>query len=71
MMEKPGYKTSEFYLTFLTVLLTLLGTSGLFVETGTVAKVIGWGVAALAAMGYTFVRGSVKKASTGVEEEPE
>jgi hypothetical protein len=65
MMEKPGYKTTEFWLTLVCVLLTMLAASGLFGEQTTIAKVVEVGIGVLAAMGYTFVRGSVKKSGNG------
>ncbi len=71
MEPKNGVKTSEFWLVLLTVLLTLLLSSGLVAEAGTVAKVVGWAVSALAAAGYTFSRSMVKKAAAEPIDEGE
>jgi len=59
---KPGWKTTEFWLTSLTVLASLLwGADLLDAEgVGTANKVFGFVVAALGAVGYTVSRGMAK-----------
>jgi len=61
-MSKPGYKTTEFWLSTAAMLLGTLFASGLLVEGSPVMKVAGLVATALGAVGYTVVRGSVKKA---------
>tara|TARA_Y100000593_G_scaffold95087_1_gene199426 strand:+ start:37199 stop:37408 length:210 start_codon:yes stop_codon:yes gene_type:complete len=60
---KPGWKTTEFWLTLGTVLASLLwGADVLDPDAGgTVNKVFGFVVAALGAVGYTVSRGLAKK----------
>lgn len=57
---KPGYKTTEFWLSAVTTLIGLLMTSGVIMPGSTWDKAIGLGMAALATMGYTASRGNVK-----------
>jgi hypothetical protein len=59
---KPGWKTTEFWLTSLTVLASLLwGADVVSPEAaGTANKVFGFVVAALGAVGYTVSRGLAK-----------
>ena len=58
---RPGWKTSEFWVTFVVATVSLMFTSGVVVEGSTTEKVVGYIVAALVALGYTGVRGSLKK----------
>lgn len=60
---KPGYKTTEFYLTLIATAFSMLYASGVVSPegTGTVAKGIALIVAALAAAGYSVSRGAAKK----------
>ena len=60
-MEKPGYKTSEFWLTFLAMLLSMLFAAGVFGEQSNAYRVLEVGAAVLAGLGYTVTRGVVKK----------
>jgi len=60
---KPGYKTSEWYLTVVTSLLSLLYASGLVIDGSTLAKVAAFLVAALATVGYQVSRTLVKAKS--------
>jgi len=53
---KPGYRTTEFWLTAVTVLIGLAYGTGLIHNGGTVDHVIGLGVAVLAKLGYTVSR---------------
>ena len=57
---KPGYKTSEFWLSTVTSLLSLLYASGLIVDGSTAGKIAAFAVAALSTVGYQVVRGKVK-----------
>jgi len=61
---KPGYKTTEFWLTAIAEIVGLLLASGAVsaVGEGTVPRIIGGVVAVLAALGYTVSR---SKAKTG------
>ena len=77
-MEKPrkqGYKTTEFWISFLALLVGTLIASGYIGEDGMAGKVLAFGASALTALGYTISRGIVKKAEAlsdaviGSEEE--
>jgi hypothetical protein len=59
-MIKPGYRTTEFWITVAVVFLSLLMTSGLIGDASPVAKIIGLIVDTAAAMGYTYSRGLAK-----------
>ena len=61
---KPGYKTSEFWLNFLVVIIGVLMASGLIADGGTVASIIGGGLSLLGSLGYTAGRVGVKKADS-------
>ena len=58
---KPGYKTTEFWLTAGATFVGLAIASGVIPETGIWPKVVGLVVAAFTAMGYTVSRGMAKK----------
>ena len=61
---KPGYLTTEFWLTAIAVLLGVLVTSGILEPLGTehwAVKVVALLISALAAMGYSHSRATVKK----------
>lgn len=60
MKEKAGYKTTEFYLSVLAMVLGSLMASGALVEGSVWAKIIGAGITVLAALGYTASRAKVK-----------
>ena len=63
MEAKPGFKTSEFWLTALAVIVGLLIASDVLVPLGEnhwAVKLVGLVSAALASMGYTAARGKVK-----------
>ena len=57
---KVGWKTSEFWLTLVAVLIGALAASGAIVETSMVGKIVGVAGSVLAAMGYTYSRSIVK-----------
>jgi hypothetical protein len=58
---KPGYKTTEFWMTAGATFVGLAIASGVIPETGVWPKVVGLVVAAFTAMGYTVSRGMAKK----------
>jgi hypothetical protein len=57
---KPGYKSTEWYLSLAAVLLGALTTSGLLADGTTAARIAGLAVTLLAALGYTWSRTQVK-----------
>ncbi len=62
--EKPGYRTSEFWLTLALVLIGTLMASGAFGEDHIVIKVAGMAMATLKALGYTAGRANVKRTAS-------
>jgi hypothetical protein len=60
---KPGVKTTEFWLTAIVTIAGLVVASGVFPSESPWVKVAGLVVSAGAALGYTAVRGGVKKAA--------
>ncbi len=58
---KPGYKTTEFWLTAGATFVGLAIASGIVPETGVWPKIVGLVVAAFTSMGYTVSRGMAKK----------
>lgn len=64
---KPGYKTTEFWLSLLATLLGFLLASGVMDSVGEeswVARLVGGLVAVLASLGYSASRAKVKTTST-------
>jgi hypothetical protein len=59
-MTKPGYKSTEFYLTLLAQLIGLLWASGLVSDGSQFDKVLGFAAMALSQLGYTVSRGMAK-----------
>lgn len=62
-MTKPGYKTTEFWLSMAAVLCGALMASGIFEGLGQdhwAVKVVGLATTVLGALGYTAARGIVK-----------
>ncbi len=57
---KPGWKTTEFALSTLAMLLGQIYASGVMSDGGTAAKIAGLAVSLLAALGYTVSRGIAK-----------
>ena len=57
---KPGYKTTEFWMTAGATFVGLAIASGIVPDTGMWPKVVGLVVAAFTAMGYTVSRTAVK-----------
>lgn len=65
---KPGIRTTEFWMTLAVILLGCLGPAGLLADLDdTWARLAGYGLAVLAAMGYTLQRVRLK---WGAEEPP-
>jgi 1,4-dihydroxy-2-naphthoate octaprenyltransferase len=60
--SKPGVKTTEFWLTALVTVAGLVVAAGIFPSDSPWVKVAGLVVSAGAALGYTAVRGGIKKA---------
>lgn len=61
---KPGFKTSEFWLSTAAFTLGAIMASGAFEEGGSVVKIIGLIMSALSALGYGVAR-SVTKVAAG------
>ena len=62
-MEKPGYKTTEFWLSLAAMLVGAIMASGVLQSEGTpdwFVQVVGIGAALLGGLGYTVGRGYVK-----------
>jgi len=59
---KPGFKTSEFWLTSITTLGGIVLASGAVAEGSATAQIVGGILAVLAQLGYTASRTQVKKA---------
>jgi hypothetical protein len=57
---KPGWKTSEFWLSTATMLLGQAYAAGMIGESGTAAKIAALACSMLAALGYTVSRGMAK-----------
>jgi len=63
-MKKPGYKTTEFWLSAGAMIIGLAYGSGLIAEAGTsgIEKSVAFVAAALAALGYSSSRATTKAA---------
>jgi hypothetical protein len=59
---KPGYKTTEFWLSFAAIIVGAVQASGFIPAEGPWNQVLGMIVSALVAMGYTGARIAIKKA---------
>lgn len=59
---KPGYKTTEYWLTIAAFLIGALIASGVLADGGQTFKIVSFIGAALSALGYTASRGFVKAA---------
>lgn len=60
-LTKPGYKTTEFWLTVGSSLLSFLYASGIIGEGTQTDKIVGFAVLALSTLGYNISRSIVKK----------
>jgi len=63
---KPGYKTTEFWLTLLVTVLGALMASGIFNEDSPILKLVGVCLAALSQLGYSVGRIKVKNVSSKI-----
>jgi hypothetical protein len=61
MTEKPGWKTSEFWLTMAATLVGIFVLSGVLPTDHIVMKVAALAMQALAAVGYSYSRGLAKQ----------
>lgn len=59
-VHKPGFKTSEFWLTTAAMIVGSLIASGAIGETTQLGRAIAFIASALAAAGYSWSRGTVK-----------
>ena len=59
---KPGFKTTEFWLTTVAQIVGLLMTSGAFGDESVVMKALGVAAMVLSTLGYSVSRGMAKKA---------
>lgn len=59
---KPGYKTTEFWISLAAVIIGSVVASGIVPADSVWERIIGLAVSALAALGYTGARLSIKKA---------
>jgi hypothetical protein len=57
---KPGYKTTEFWLSAAVAVIGLLMSSGVIQTGSNLDKIIGIAASALAALGYSISRGNTK-----------
>jgi len=59
---KPGYKTTEFWLSAAAAIVGLVAASGVFPAEGEIGKIVGMAVVVLASLGYSSSRGQAKAA---------
>ncbi len=57
---KAGYKTTEFWMGVVAMLLTMVVASGALPEAGLVGKIVVGAVSVLASLGYSASRATVK-----------
>jgi len=60
--RKPGYRTSEFWLSLCALILGALIASGYVGDESTAGKVMAFAASAFTALGYNISRGMTKKA---------
>lgn len=63
---KPGYKTTEFYLSLAAALVGALLTSGLLADGSQAMRIAGMAAFALATLGYTVSRGAAKRGGSAL-----
>ncbi len=61
---KPGYKTTEFWLSVAASIVGLVAASGLFPAEGDIGKIVGMAVVALSSLGYSSSRAQAKAAES-------
>lgn len=59
---KPGWKTTEFWMSLAAMIIGALLASGAFADGSMVAKILGGAMAAMSGLGYTASRAKVKSA---------
>lgn len=59
-VPKPGYKTTEFWLSGIATVLGIVLASGAIQDGGMVAQIVGGVLSVLASLGYTAARAKVK-----------
>ena len=59
-MNKPGYQTTEFWMSTIAVICGIVMSSGAIHDGSTAERVIGGVMATLAALGYTAARAKTK-----------
>lgn len=64
-IDKPGYKTTEFWLSSAVVICGILMSSGVIAEGSQAAQIIGGIMTVLASLGYTGARAQAKNATLG------
>lgn len=67
--NKPGYKTTEFWMSLVAVLLGALFSSGAVVEGSSLASLLGIVTTVMASLGYTVSRSVVKTGQTKADVE--
>jgi len=60
-VKKPGYKSTEFYMSLIAVVIGAVASSGVLEGSDGLTKVVGLIMAALVALGYTGSRLTLKK----------
>jgi len=68
---KPGFKSTEFWLSAAAALVSLLMASGAFGDDSSFAKALGFASAALASLGYSASRAFTKSAEVKAAAEVE
>jgi hypothetical protein len=70
-LVKPGYKTTEFWLSVVASLISILYASGVISPDGasTVEQVVAMIAAALASLGYSVARGIAKRGGDWIDYE--
>jgi len=61
LKKKPGFKTTEFWLSSLAMILGVVLASGAIPEGGMAGQIVGGVLSVLASLGYTASRTQVKK----------
>lgn len=70
-MNKPGYRTTEFWLTVAMHFLTLLIASGVFAPESAGAKITALILSALTQLSYNFSRAAVKATGAALAAPPD
>lgn len=66
----PGYKTTEFWLSLIVVILGSVAASGVLPQGGLAAQIVGGVMSVLGALGYTASRTQVKVADAAAPVAP-